>query len=463
MDLLALAFYLSVLTYYLGVLIRALPIPLYGVKRWAPQLMIDGLFSAILVFSYRVILWLIEYMSSILGASWPNYQLWLLSEVNIIVGMIATLQLLGAALSSAGLNFLANALISPLISSLTYLLTFLVTVSALAGIIAMFSNTLIALGLVLHAIPFRLARASGATLIALVVVFTIGIPLMPQFVESITSSFSTPSQIGYGYALAEIRGFDSTGSPTPFYLYEIYSENETLLARYVADEHGVVNTVSPYKGIPSAKHIAYVKYAGYEYRLEIDPRAYETRSDVYSSIITINITLPNIVVLRTLRYVSLFNVYSYIITYRNSTMASLNVSALSGGYIVVVCLASDTVSVYVDNSTAPLLWMYEYSWGGVRLVARSYELPYGEHSIDVFIDGVESPKPVFDEVYYARDTLKLSPSEVLPLVYPVSLLILKLFIAPIIYLAILFTSTLALARLLGGSSTRIARILVSGV
>ena len=50
--------------------------------------MVDGVFSAILVFSYSLIMWLIQYFSGILGSDWNRYNEWLLKEINIIIGVI---------------------------------------------------------------------------------------------------------------------------------------------------------------------------------------------------------------------------------------------------------------------------------------------------------------------------------------------------------------------------------------
>ena len=54
------AFALSVLTYYLGVLIYAIPIPWYGIKRWAPLLIFDGLLAASLTLFFNDIIIIIN-------------------------------------------------------------------------------------------------------------------------------------------------------------------------------------------------------------------------------------------------------------------------------------------------------------------------------------------------------------------------------------------------------------------
>jgi hypothetical protein len=55
-ELLILASQLSILTYYLGVLLYVLPIPDYRVKKWAPILIRDGLWMAVLASAFTIIL-----------------------------------------------------------------------------------------------------------------------------------------------------------------------------------------------------------------------------------------------------------------------------------------------------------------------------------------------------------------------------------------------------------------------
>lgn len=437
-----------------------LPIPFYGVKKWAPQLMVDGIFSAILVFSYNILRWIIDYMGGVLGVDWDEYYTWFTSEVNIVITTIIMLKMLGIGLSSIGLGFFANSLLSPLISSLTYLLIFLITVTTLVSAITMLSNHLLALGILLHALPFRLTRSSGATLLALVIVFSIGTPLMPQFINTITPSTGMTEKIGYGYLLSNIIVYDAIGQAVPYYLYEIYSLNNTLLARYLADENGVVNASSILKGIPSSKHYAHISLAGYEYWKIIDPSNYVNITASFHTNITIN--LNELYVLRPLRLVIVFNASLIVMHHSNTELHGvLNVEDMAR--IIVVGLDSDNIWVYINGSYWEPINTYYYGWGGVDFKAHEYMLSANKYIMHVFVFGDSVKKPYFEEKYYARDTLNLSVEEPVSIVYPISILIYRLFIAPIIYLSILFSTTLALARLLGGSSSKIMRVMVSGI
>ncbi len=459
MLLLVIAFYLSVLTYYLGVLFHMLPIPFYGVKKWGPQLMIDGVFSAILVFSYSFIQWLIKYFGGVLGVSWERYDAWLVTEVNIVLSTIVLLKVFGMGLSSIGLNFLANSLISPLISSLTYLLIFILTVSMLVTMIYTLSPTLLALGIVLHSFPFRLARSSGATLLAVTIVFSIATPLLPNFIETISiSSTNILHKLGYGYIPAYIHVYDTTGKPVPYYLYEIYSiENNTLLARYLGDENGFVNASSIYKGIPSTKHRVVISLAGYIYNTVYEPR------NTSKTITEISIKLSNLYIVKPLRFVALFNSIEHKLVKRDIDYVILDIRVYTKSRIIVVMPRNDGSAVYVNGSYRVPDKTYSYSWGYIDFTAKEYWFSPGYYHLLIYIRSPSTVKPDFEEIYYARDTLKIDYNKPFSLIYPVTLLIFQLFIAPVIFYSILFSVSMALSKLLGGSSPKIARVLVSGI
>ncbi|MET1160781.1 MAG: hypothetical protein ABWW65_07465 [Thermoprotei archaeon] len=452
MDLLVIAFYLSILTYYLGVLVYMLPIPFYGVKRWAPQLMVDGVFSAILVFSYTIILWVIRYLGGLLGADWSAYYQWFFQEINIVTGTILVLKLIGAGLSSSGLGFLANSLISPLISSLIYLLTFIVTFTIFVSMLVSLSSTLLMLGIILHAVPFRLARASGATLIALVIIFNIATPLLPQFVELVAGNIERTRLISYGYSLVDIKVYDKLDNPVPYYLYEAYSPNGTLLARYVADENGVVRASLIDKGLPSTSYIAVINIASYRFS-SLTEISEDTRNLTYK--------LDNFILIRPLRYVSIFDYSELRVISVNASSIELYIESQTTSQILITLLDGESSKLYLDGLFINPDETYEYEWGGIAFVSQVYRINPGSHDILITYSlEEETPIPEFDEVYYARDVLGISSDEPLSLVYPVSVLVFRLFVAPVMYVAILFSASMALSRLLGGSSPKIARLLV---
>ena len=96
---LLIAFYLSVLSYYLGTLLYMIPLPFYSIKKWAPTLMVDGIFSATLVFTYTIIMCIIDYFSNMLGSDWVGLYTWISLKTGIVVSLMAVRNIIGATVS----------------------------------------------------------------------------------------------------------------------------------------------------------------------------------------------------------------------------------------------------------------------------------------------------------------------------------------------------------------------------
>lgn len=192
MPLILIAFYLSILTFYTGVLIYALPIPIPGLKKWGPRLINDAFFVAIISTTIDSIIGFADYLRYMLGGSWLYY-------MNLVKGLILyrsmTITFLSivkeyvskivpgiAKMLSIGINICVASLYSLL---LMYIIALLVYYNI---------GTLTSLGITLMAIPFRIARNAGAFLIAFSLVFYLALPLFPKFVLFLASP-QTPLDI----------------------------------------------------------------------------------------------------------------------------------------------------------------------------------------------------------------------------------------------------------------------------
>ncbi len=260
------AFNLSVLTYYLGVLVYALPVPWYGVKKWGPLLIIDGIFSATLVFGFNLIVQAINYIFTILGLSWNNLMLWLNTVISSIFVLIFFIQLLGSMLSKLSLGLIPNFL-GPLYSILSYSLTSLFLIQFIALIVRLHYTKLIALGIMLFAMPFRIARTAGAVLVSFSIVFYIGLPLLPVFVQTLSQpqEFNQETYI-YGVSFPHYLVKSYNGSSIPMAVMNIYSVNNSLLARYITDNNGSIYASYPDKGSPSNYFKIEIEYFGYAFK-----------------------------------------------------------------------------------------------------------------------------------------------------------------------------------------------------
>lgn len=461
-EFLIIAFYLSILSYYLGVLLYMIPVPFYSVKKWAPTLMVDGVFSAILIFSYTLFLSLINYLGGLFGSDWNSFFLWLGFKTSIVTTLLVVLKFIGVSLSLGGLQFIANSLITSLINSLTNVLFLLLSLSIASTIILTYGSKILALGILLHSIPFRLTRVSGSMMISVIMVFSIGLPLMPAYVEVVSQppGFNESVLVEYGVAYGYINIVDMLGSPIPYPVLNIYtSDKSIILAKYVGNKNGVIDATSPSKGFPSAKeYVVMVDYGGLQYWKSVDPlREYVDAGDGRYNL---TITTP-IVSLRGLRYIYLEDCILQDISL--GKVVFFNVSVEDKGVVYIVVNYNDDAYVFLDNTLKEPDVIVVYNWYGVDFKALKYFVDSGVHSFRVYIKySTLDLKPSVDEVYYVRDSAGIQHFEPSDLVKPVVYLVFNLFIAPLTYVAILFSASVALARLLGGASPAIARIILVG-
>ncbi|WP_149528580.1 DNA import protein CedA [Sulfuracidifex tepidarius] len=177
---------LSVLTYTIGAMIMALPIPIHGLKKWGPRLIGDSIYSAVLVNVYGGILYLIQEISQALGVSWANFGTWIetvISEEISIYTFVRAFSGLFSSLDPAIAIFFAP--LSYVISILTGIITATETFLVLAFIINNYYGLFIALGIGLMSIPFRVGRGIGASLISFSIVFEAGLPYLPNFLQGL--------------------------------------------------------------------------------------------------------------------------------------------------------------------------------------------------------------------------------------------------------------------------------------
>jgi hypothetical protein len=188
-----LAVMLSSLTYYLGSLFYALPIPIFGIKRWAPRLIQDGIYTTILATVWLLLLAVTQYFMGLLGVSWSSFYAWSNQVINTEFAIQLEIQALYGIVSSVG-GPAAPVLLSPLsvFSSIIYIaITTFESIISISTIVYNNVAVLVALGVMLMAIPFRIGRVIGASLLASSLVFVTGIPYMPVFVNYTVGSISS--------------------------------------------------------------------------------------------------------------------------------------------------------------------------------------------------------------------------------------------------------------------------------
>ncbi|GEM_PF-774793 len=461
-EFLVTAFYLSALSYYIGTLLYMLPVPFYGVKKWAPTLMVDGIFSAILVFAYTILLALIDYLGGLVGSDWSSFYTWLGIKTGIVVTLMSILRILAASIPASNAKIVIDSLLSPMISALTYVAMTLLTITLISIVITSYGARLLALGILLHSVPFRLTRSSGAMMISIVMVFSIGLPIMPAYVELISAPIASPDLlvIDYGVAFVEVHVHDSLGNPLSYPVLKAYTLDNKSLAKYLGGVDGVVDTIDPGKGLPgSREYVLDIDIAGIHLTKTVDPvdEYVELNSTFYRLDIVFNKTIQ----LEPLRLLYLGD--TAIQNYTGSDgYYEIIVDCPSYSIFYIILCRDDGAYVYVDGVEKEPLETTYYTWYGVEMKSYKYQLEPGQHMVSIELSYNGILEPSVNEYYYLRDAVNISVLEPLTIINPIVYLVFNLFIAPLSYIAILVSSSYALARILGGSSPRLFRALAIG-
>ncbi len=268
-----LAFKLALLTFYIGVLIYALPTPFPVIKRWGPQLLWDGVTSALLVSLYAILYSMSYRLALMLGGSWTLFNLWYSTSLGLVMNLKVTLAALTAIPEIARLAGPIYAIASPLDRAATLAILFLTTLAGIAELVYNYGLILIALGAVLYSIPFRLARGAGAWLIAFILVFSVGLQTLPLFISNLAVKPEVPGA-GIDYRLLTVKVESSEGNPMAYGVLVLVDGNGEVVASYMVDERG--HARSKYLDgdrviIPAMEVYPYVEFNGILFPLQPRP------------------------------------------------------------------------------------------------------------------------------------------------------------------------------------------------
>ncbi|WP_440060068.1 hypothetical protein ACSU1N_02645 [Thermogladius sp. 4427co] len=453
MDVLYLAFNLSILSYFLGTLLKGIPIPLVSVKKLGSRLMVDGVLSAFLVFSYKALVYSIDYFSRLLGSSMDVLHAWFLVETSVLVSLYTFLKLTGLIYSKIGLGFLSSGLIAPLVNILVdALVTITVFYIAVNAIRAM-AQAFIAIGILLYSVPFRITRSAGSILIALPIIFTVGAPLLPSFV----AMFNMPMQVNWlniPAVPAYFKLVDYTNNTIAYYVLNATDTAGNTLYIYPSDSNGVVNATSMDRWIPYGEQVLNFMMPGSLYTVK-------TNVSGSQEVFNLTVRVPNVIAVATNTFIYYYTDYIEVVNVdkgNNSLTASLRVASPAQLYLVTQEDCSVVVSVDSSTIQSP---QYYFEWFGIRFKAYSVNLSPGPHVIGVIINYLTVQMPNVSVKSYVESILA-SESAVNYFVGSLSIVFFELIVLPIVYIFILVSATLALSRIIGGVESRISRIMVLG-
>lgn len=207
------AYALAILTFYTGVLIYALPIPWRGVKSWAPRLIADSIFAVILLGAYTLLLDVSEEVPGYVGGSWVFLKVWFDGAVNFVMSLKALIISLYAIARAYDMGWVVSIVFWPINKIADLAVIVLAAVGGLSWLVQNFRDALVALGIALYSVPFRIGRSAGAWLIAFTLVFYAGLPALPAFATWLGKAPDPEVEGGLGLAIARVSVLDARGEP----------------------------------------------------------------------------------------------------------------------------------------------------------------------------------------------------------------------------------------------------------
>ncbi len=474
-EFLIIAYSLAILTYYLGVLIYLLPIPVWSIKKWAPTLIYDSFAVTILVLLFTSIIEATSYFGGILGVSWNLYFNWLIERIAILGSFISLLISISLAISQAGGRALVASFLGPITSIATYTLIVMEFFFVLGLVFKGYFAKILAFGILLYAVPFRLARSAGASLIAMSIVFTIALPLLPTFVNvmsvggdnplsntSISSSLKPREDLGVFFAKGLVK--DIMGKPIPYIKTEWFLKESSIdpIAIYYTDENGFYNAGRPFGGLPAKVNGFYVKlsYLGISIssmNISMNEFLYNPYLDPDADYIH-DFTLNNVIYFGHTVLLILQNEVNNAEVYEQGNTYVLNIvlNEPQEAVIAYIPKAAKLTKLKVNNDEIKFT-SRSYTWNNVNVSTISFHLPKGSTVIEVsyVVVGKESIQLVDKGYFSGIDNSLNSNINVQNLGEAIGKVFFQWIILPVTYLTILVSITYSFAYTLGGRKLRL--------
>jgi len=224
---LILAFYLAGLTYFLGVIFYALPIPVEGVKQWAPKLIKDSIYVLVWISIYQYVIDIARGVLYLTGYSWTGYFIfltgWTALEsflytllviikvapqiiISILTSIFAPAQApsILSKVTSIFNFFYGGGLLNTEINNMQIILFSLYSIMILSDLIFYGLYWFITFGIFLMSLPFRIGRHVGATIIASTLVFYVGLPPMQYFINQVLTNGL--GEVGIAAGMTALQG-----------------------------------------------------------------------------------------------------------------------------------------------------------------------------------------------------------------------------------------------------------------
>lgn len=447
-DYLLAAYKIAMFTFYLGVLLYALPIPWPPLKRWAPRLLADSILAAGLSIAFYSLLEASDYIARLLGGSWPLFYTWYRESLGSLLSMKAFIFIVESITGQLPFGDAVRVVLRPLDRVVDVGLFVAGWIGAITYIVQDFGKALAAIGVALISVPFRISRGAGAWLLSFILVFNVGLQVMPSFLSSIAEQPGGPDpsgleEMGLAFAQVRVEGYQAGIGGGILYLKAGDSDitaNYTVVAGKAYDTDYGMNIPVPSR-VP-----AY-------YTLEVDGvrvnlKPYPARPEDYSS----HDGLWSIV----LRTTYMEWLGDYAIAYTNSSITGLTggndtktitLNMEKGEYLAIRYPSSCSVNI----THTGVMTVNEGSWEWRGISGREYRLTAaadGDYNVTVNMEDCGRVRPslgrTIDYLEVAGGISAFADANLL------ASILLYYATVPMIYVFTLFSITFGLSRALGG-------------
>ncbi|AEM39501.1 hypothetical protein Pyrfu_1645 [Pyrolobus fumarii 1A] len=213
-SVLSLAYLLSVINYYVGLVLYAMPAPI-AVKRFGLRMSYHGAIAALLVMLYGSLVYVVELTFKTLGLSWESLSSFYTRSSLLASGFYSMAALLASFRSHIlgivpdAMRNLVSIILNTAYRNLMRASILIGTSEAMVKLVASLAyhywDKLVLLGVLLYSLPAGVGRKAGASLIASGIVLYIAVPLLPLWVNMWLDSVAKSNPIaalvgGLGYA-----------------------------------------------------------------------------------------------------------------------------------------------------------------------------------------------------------------------------------------------------------------------
>ncbi|RLG85345.1 MAG: hypothetical protein DRO15_07615, partial [Thermoprotei archaeon] len=296
-------------------------------------------------------------------------------------------------------------------------------------------------------------------------IFYIGLPLLPKFVDVVTSSTIVADLNRLNMTVTYPEGYVNGRLGTLNYgLLEFYdSKNydpESLVAAYFIESNGKYTTKPPDGGLPPEDEL-YPVLNLYGHLFFGNPIKDLKLCLLSTSYCNINISIPGLVVAN--EYLAIHmglnatpikyetNDYRTWVIVRSTNSTNEIYITVPTSYVELSELTIN--STYVELSK---LRSYSWDWGGVSGKTFIVMLEPGVWNVSLTYTSGTVITPSLQEKYYFKELIGTGESDVLfSLISIVSLLFVITTLLPTLYVSLLLVAAYGMARILGGSKVKI--------